>query len=922
MLLPSFMDYAQSARHLNVEDKSSWQWTVWEELFGSQSTWTPFFEQVRKIKKGFSSLDKLYVYGFGFSFLNPTGVAVFEKLAESTATSLYVLSPCSLFWGDLLSSYQTTKLLETQVGQEEIQEYFLDSNPLLANFGQLGQEFFTQLEDLEATSAYVIGKQWRQDPSYQELWHDECVEQDIEKTVLSALQTDLLLMRSAQEPHLLSSSDYSIQIHQTLTKMDEVQLVHDLLLKEKNLLLSDVLVLAPKIEEYEAAIEMVFGACAFPYVISDRTVSEPGGVWQIIDSFFELIEKGLDAPRLLSFCSQPAVASQFRLTADDLEFIKRSFEEGGALEGLSQGHQKKIYDLREVDEVLSFESWVEQLFLESLDPCTASRRLGSLAKLLGLFKRLSIPIFDGKRQSLAAWVDYLFDLVESFCDEKSLSNSQRREKEALFDTLLVLRQKGEVFLSWESFHSIWDKQLRNRLGTWEALEEQAIRFASLSPMRAVPAKYLIIMGMDATTLPRISWRQPFEWTVAQGVDYRPSQSDLDRYLFLEALISAREKLIFTYSHEGCEEKMEPSQLLVELIEYLDKMASFAHLSFSQHAIFKHGETYDNKAPVGLSKQRFEKNASTKQGPLLPLEKIALSLPPDLEVDLPKSINLDKLAQLVKRPIAYYLSQNLGCYLPWSEDAAQLLPSALGRRQLKNGLLEEQLNFNKQGRQRALPSGIFEKLVQEKVRQDCEEQLKALKGEALELNLTRAVKNPYAIGSTYLLPPLQVSQTLIEGFLGQPSSKFLLTTEGAFVDAKLQLESLVEVWPYFLTLMALDFKKVKPALHFLKSPKVAPLTLSKSSAQEELEKLLHYASYAKKWPSPLASSQITYFLEGEPQAWNQGLEKDLSGPFFASSDLSWALGSGCRAEAAVWLENWDNLARPIFEKVKELSDASL
>src|SRR5690606_9289894 len=69
----------------------------------------------------------------------------------------------------------------------------------------------------------------------------------------------------------------------------------------------------------------------------------------------------------------------------------------------------------------------------------------------------------------------------------------------------------------------------------------AITFATLMPMRAIPFKHVYLLGMNDGDYPRP--RNVVQFDLMER-DYRPgdrSRRDDDRYLFLEALLSARDR---------------------------------------------------------------------------------------------------------------------------------------------------------------------------------------------------------------------------------------------------------------------------------------------------------------------------------------------------------------------------------------------
>src|SRR5690606_29125218 len=96
-----------------------------------------------------------------------------------------------------------------------------------------------------------------------------------------------------------------------------------------------------------------------------------------------------------------------------------------------------------------------------------------------------------------------------------------------------------------------------------------ITFAELKPMRSVPAKVICMIGMDDGAFPRRDVRLPFDLTAVEPALGDRSQRLGDRYLFLETLLSARERLYISYKGQGKDGGVLPPSVCVsELLDYL------------------------------------------------------------------------------------------------------------------------------------------------------------------------------------------------------------------------------------------------------------------------------------------------------------------------------------------------------------------
>lgn len=98
-----------------------------------------------------------------------------------------------------------------------------------------------------------------------------------------------------------------------------------------------------------------------------------------------------------------------------------------------------------------------------------------------------------------------------------------------------------------------------------------VNFATLMPMRAIPFRRVCLLGMNDGDYPRS--RPPVDFDL-MAEDYRPgdrSRREDDRYLFLEALLSAREQLYISWVGRSIRDDSErpPSVLVGQLRDHLD-----------------------------------------------------------------------------------------------------------------------------------------------------------------------------------------------------------------------------------------------------------------------------------------------------------------------------------------------------------------
>ena len=99
-----------------------------------------------------------------------------------------------------------------------------------------------------------------------------------------------------------------------------------------------------------------------------------------------------------------------------------------------------------------------------------------------------------------------------------------------------------------------------------------VTFCTLMPMRAVPFRVVCLLGMNDGDFPRRARQADFDLLALPGMA-RPgdrSRRDDDRYLMLEALLAARDKLYISWVGRNVRDNSEqPASVLVsQLRDYL------------------------------------------------------------------------------------------------------------------------------------------------------------------------------------------------------------------------------------------------------------------------------------------------------------------------------------------------------------------
>jgi exodeoxyribonuclease V gamma subunit len=165
-------------------------------------------------------------------------------------------------------------------------------------------------------------------------------------------------------------------------------------------------------------------------------------------------------------------------------------------------------------------------------------------------------------------------MADFFCTESTENNSDAytlQELEIALQRWQVMCDEAKLLeaLPLSVVGDYWLSQLDEK-GLTQRFFGGAVTFATLMPMRAIPFRHVCLLGMNDGDYPRT--RIPMDFDL-MGLDYRPgdrSRREDDRYLFLEALLSARDCLHISWIGRSINDNTPrpPSVLVGQLLDHL------------------------------------------------------------------------------------------------------------------------------------------------------------------------------------------------------------------------------------------------------------------------------------------------------------------------------------------------------------------
>lgn len=612
---PDWLESWQSGGVISGLGKAQrWQASLWRALIAeTERAGQPLWHRANLYQRFIQTLtqsqtrlpglpDRVFV--FGISALSPTYL---QALGRHIDIHLLFTNPCRYYWGDIRDRAFLTQLLnrsrchyQQQTDRalfrrpEQADALFDDqgkqqtNNPLLASWGKQGRDnlyLLAQMEDVYEVDAFV---------------------EPVEQCLLSLVQRDILeledhsvisLSRETLEHHgrkrPLRPDDRSLSLHVCHSPQREIEVLYDSLLamitEDPTLRPQDVIVMVPDIDRYTPAIQAVFGNVDkehyLPFAISDSRVRYIHPVLSAFLSLLDLPRSRFAAEQVLALLEVPALAARFAINEKGLQLIRQWVVESGIRWGLDDDTPRKLmlpatsqhtWQFGLTRMLLGYAMDSQSGDWQGILPYDESNGLiaclaGHLAEFLMRLRHWRDQL--AQPRLLNAWLTCACEIIDDFFApdaeaQTALALLENHWQQILQHGLMVeYNQLVPVTLLHDELVSRLDQERVSQhflAGT--------INFCTLMPMRSIPFRVVCLLGMNDGVYPRTFPPTGFDLMVQQPRLGDRNKRDDDRYLFLEALLSAQQRLYISFIGRAIQDNTlcYPSTLVSELCYYISQ----------------------------------------------------------------------------------------------------------------------------------------------------------------------------------------------------------------------------------------------------------------------------------------------------------------------------------------------------------------
>ncbi|MGH8387381.1 MAG: exodeoxyribonuclease V subunit gamma [Pseudomonas sp.] len=660
---------------------------------------------------------------FGISSLPAQALEALAGLARFSQVLLCVHNPCRHHWADIVADKDLLRHQYKRQARKSGTPVVLDAQtlhqhaqPLLAAWGKQGRDYINLLDSYD-------------DPnSYRSAFRDGRIDLFSDSqplNLLNQLQDDILELRPLNEtrerwPAIDLQIDKSIRFHIAHSAQREVEILHDQLLArfsaDPQLRPRDVIVMVPDIDSYAPHIRAVFGQLErhdprfVPFTLADQGQRGRDPLLIAVEHLLKLPDSRFPVSEILDLLDVAALRTRFGVEERDLPTLHRWIEGAGIRWGMN-AEQRAGLGLPQALEQNSWRFGLRRMLLgyavgsanacEGIEPYDEIGGLDAalIGPLVALLDALEIAHQELTRPaSPQQWSMRLQALVSLFFQasnehDEYLLTQLEELREAWLENCESVSLQDELPLT--VVREAWLAGLdQGRLS--QRFLAGAVNFCTLMPMRAIPFKLVCLLGMNDGDYPRA--QPPLDFDL-MGSDYRPgdrSRREDDRYLLLEALLSARDQLYISWVGRSIRDNSErPASVLIGQLR--DHLASGWRLTGADEDLL---EAITQEHPLQPFSARYFHEGDDLFSYASEWQVLHQATEQLTEIDRldahvqDEPLSLGQLQDFLRNPVRHFFSQRLKVFFESAEvplpDEEPFVLDALQRYNLSDSLLEAAL----------------------------------------------------------------------------------------------------------------------------------------------------------------------------------------------------------------------------------------
>ncbi len=538
--------------------------------------------------------DKLHV--FGLSYAGPEFIRIFSRLGKLADLHIYALNPCREFWEDIPNVTDRARAGLVRRGEklgtaiDATDDPFglgtAADNQALQFWGRPGREHIRLLNELTECD-------------FDDHFVDPAADTD-KPTLVRQLQSSILNRRPDSQPKPAGAGapdDGSIRFLACPGVRREVEIaanaICELICEDEKaadaarLRFHQIAVLVPDAEAdaYLPHIETVLGEqYGIPINVASPRFNAESRVGEAVELLLNLPGGRLSREEVVHLLTHSAVCGG--VAAADPEQWQAWCRSLGIFFGADAHDFAETYL---TDEVFHWDQALKRLALgvfmagepdgvarifhpqsgcDYLPYETAPESASSAAAMLNLARRLLADALSVRsaRLELGEWAELLSGFVGAYVRPEDAAGERVLDNclSALASLDCPELRVGQV--PYEVARDLALKRIQGAESLLGRYAERGVAVGSLSALRSIPFRVIFMLGLGESSFPARERRDPLDLRLIRRHAGDVSATERDRYLFLETLLAARERVFVSWVSRNSQtgDGLEPSSTVREL----------------------------------------------------------------------------------------------------------------------------------------------------------------------------------------------------------------------------------------------------------------------------------------------------------------------------------------------------------------------
>ncbi len=553
--------------------KQIWQSILWREILNYfllkyKSIWNMsniYYKFLILLKKKQFDLNKLpkRIFIFNVLFLPPIYINIFNFLSKYIDVHFFIFNVSLEYW------YEKSFFFNKK--NNSLNFLYKDINFLIFNYGKSFYEYFSLLLDINFCEINSFYK-------YKNI------------TLLDKIKNNVLLCNNLikNKKNKYINIDNSITINYCYSYLEEVKLLKIYilsLLKNNKYDFDDIIVLVSKPKIYFYYINAIFPSLYkknIPFFFIDKNIDYYKDMFNLYLKLLNLPNLDFNSDEIIYILEKKYIQDKFEINNNEIEVINNIISNVGICFGLKNLFNKN--NINNYDHYTWFNG-IKRILLGyaiNEDFCIWNKivpysNIGSsflneiIGKLSYFFFKLIFWIkILKKKYYFFEWIEICKNLLNDFFNKNDINKciffSRKNWNNLLkFFKIGNFNKKFSVNLLINIIYNFFkNKKEKNNYSIGH------INFCSFFSMRGINFKVICFLGLNDKVIPRKNYYNNLDLMCENFRFGDKNKNENDKYIFLEYLISAKEKIYISYICYSLDnnEKIYPSILVNILKDYI------------------------------------------------------------------------------------------------------------------------------------------------------------------------------------------------------------------------------------------------------------------------------------------------------------------------------------------------------------------